>query len=125
MRTTFDLIYLSPSAPLDDDVPERVWTRKYVSYKHLRVYRCRAYVHIPKDERSKLDTKDKPCILLGYGHEEFGYRLYGPPNKKVIRSRDIIFLEDQTLQDLDLSEIQNVTPDSTPALDIQGHKVDV
>ena len=76
MRTEVDLINLSQLAPLDGDVPERVWTGKDVSYKHLRMFGCRAYVHIPKDERSKLDDKCKPIIFLGYGHEEFSYRLY-------------------------------------------------
>ena len=75
MRTAVDLINLSPSAPLDGDVPERVYTRKYVSYKHLRVFGCRPYVQILKDERSKLDDKVKECIFLGYGHEEFRYIL--------------------------------------------------
>ena len=55
MRTVVDLINLSPSVPLDNDVPKRVWTRKYVSYNHLRVSTCRAFVHIPKDESSKFD----------------------------------------------------------------------
>ena len=59
MRITIDLINLSPLSPLDSDVPERVWTEKYVSYKHLKVVGCSAYVHIPKDERSKLDDKVK------------------------------------------------------------------
>ena len=76
MRTTVDLINFSPSAPLDGDVPKRVWIGKNVSYKHLRVFGCRVYVHIPKDKRSKLDDKAKECIFLGYGHEEFGNRLW-------------------------------------------------
>jgi hypothetical protein len=45
------------------------------SYDHLRVFGCRAFVHIPKDERSKLDSKTKECIFLGYGNGQFGYRL--------------------------------------------------
>ena len=75
MRTTVDLINLSPSAPLLGDVPQRVWIGKNVTYDHLKVFGCRAFVHIPKDERSKLDDKAKQCIFLGYGHDEFGYRL--------------------------------------------------
>ena len=53
MRTAVDLINVSPSIPLDDVVPERFWTIKVVSYKHLTVFGYRAYVLIPKDERSK------------------------------------------------------------------------
>ena len=36
---------------------------------NLKVFGCRAYVHIPKDERSKLDDKVKEYIYLGYGYE--------------------------------------------------------
>ena len=94
MRIAVDLINLSPSVPLNGDVQEKVWTGKEVSYDHLRVFGCRAFVHIPKDERSKLDLKAKQCILLGYRHEEFGYRLYDPVDKKAVRSQDVVFLED-------------------------------
>ena len=83
MRTVVNLINISSSTPLDGDVPKRVQTGKDVSYKHLRVFGCRAYVHIRKDKRLKLDDKAKECIFLGYGHEEFGYVLYDPVAKKI------------------------------------------
>ena len=41
----------------------------------------------------------RPCIFLGYGDDEFGYRVWDPVDKKVFRSRDIIFMEDKTLAD--------------------------
>ena len=66
MHTAVNLINLSLSALLDGNIPERVWTGKYVTYKHLRVFGCKAYVYIPKDERSKLDDKANECIFLGY-----------------------------------------------------------
>jgi hypothetical protein len=74
MRTAVDLINLSPSIPLDGDIPQRVWIGKDVSFKHLKMFGCRAFVHIPRDERSKLVSKVKKCIFTGYRHEEFGYR---------------------------------------------------
>ena len=103
MRTSIDLINFSPSVPLKGDVPKTVWTGKDVSYDNLRVFGCKAFVHIPKDERSKLDVKAKPCIFLGYGHEEFRYRLWDPLSRKMVRSRDV-FLEDQLLDDGDKVE---------------------
>ena len=72
MRTTVDLINLSPSYPLKGDIPKRVWTGKFVSFGHLRVFGCSAFVHVPRDEQSKLDSKTKQCIFLGYSNEEFG-----------------------------------------------------
>ena len=101
MRIFVDLINLSPLYPLKGDIPEKVWTRKFVSFEHLRVFGCRAFVHVPRDKRSKLDSKTKQYIFLGYSNEEFGYRLWDPTTKKIIRSRDVIFFKDQTIEDLD------------------------
>ncbi|KAB5560993.1 hypothetical protein DKX38_005950 [Salix brachista] len=83
---------------------DRVWNGKDVSYDHLRVFGCKAFVHIPKDERSKLDVKTRQCIFLGYGLDEFGYRLYDPVEKKLVRSRDVVFMEDQTIHDIEKTE---------------------
>ena len=47
IRTSIDLIKFSISVPLKWDVPKRVWTRKNISYDHLRVFGCRAFFHIP------------------------------------------------------------------------------
>jgi hypothetical protein len=55
-------------------------------------------VHIPRDERSKLDSKTKQCIYISSPSDEFGYILWDPIKKKVVRSRDVVFLEDETIQ---------------------------
>ncbi|CAL9003904.1 unnamed protein product [Prunus brigantina] len=82
LMTAVDLINLSPSAPLNGDVPNKFWSGKDVSYNHLKVFGCRAFVHIPKYERSKLDAKSKECIFVGYANEEFGYRGDKPNNPR-------------------------------------------
>ena len=43
------LINQSTSVPLEFDIPERVWTGKYISYFHLKVYGCKAFAHVPKE----------------------------------------------------------------------------
>ena len=101
MRTTVDLINLCPSYPLEGDILERVWTGKFVSFEHLRMFGKRTFFHVPKDKRSKLDNKTKHCIFLGYSNEEFGYMLWDLGTKKIIRSKDVVFFEDQTIEDLD------------------------
>jgi transposase InsO family protein len=100
VRTTCYLINRSPSVPLKFEIPERVWSKKNVSYSHLRVFGCKAYVHIPKERRSKLDDKATPCIFLGYGNEEFGYRLWDPKKRRIVRCRDVVFYENQIGVDL-------------------------
>ncbi|KAL4582349.1 hypothetical protein LXL04_006896 [Taraxacum kok-saghyz] len=89
------LINRSPSVPLNFEVPEKIWTGKYISYSHLRVFGCKAFAHVSSELRKKLDLKSTPCIFIGYGDEEFGYKLWDPELKKVIRSKDVVFYENQ------------------------------
>ena len=35
-----------------------------------------------RDERGKLDSKARKCILLGYGRDRKGYRLYDPVQQR-------------------------------------------
>ena len=107
MLTACYLINRSPSAPLGFDVPEKVWTCKEISYNHLKVFGCKAFIHVPKEQRSKLDDKALPCIFIGYGNEEFGYKVWDPKTRKVIRSRDVVFHEDQTMKDSNKEEQQS------------------
>jgi transposase InsO family protein len=44
------------SVPLVGDIPRRVWSSKDVLYKQLKVFGCKTFVHIPRDEISKLDS---------------------------------------------------------------------
>ena len=126
LMTTTYVINRSPSENLDGDVPQRVWTDKDVSYRHLKVFDCLAYVHVTKDKRGKLDTKTRPSIFLGYGDDEFGYRLWNLQEKKVIRSRDIVFMEEKTIADWE-SEKKTTTFESTdkdPLLEREEPPVD-
>ncbi|GKF61672.1 retrovirus-related pol polyprotein from transposon TNT 1-94, partial [Tanacetum coccineum] len=100
LNTMVHVINLTPCVPFRFDVPDRVWSGKDVLYCYLCVFVCKASVRIPKDERLKLDVKGKPRVFLGYGQDEFRYRLYEPVQKKLIRSRDEVFEEDLTLKDV-------------------------
>ena len=61
------------------------------------MFGCKAFVHILKEERTKLDEKSTLCIFVGYADEEFGYGLWDPEKRKIIRSRDVVFLQDKKL----------------------------
>jgi hypothetical protein len=100
LLATVYLINLLPSYPSQGDVPNRVYYGKEVSYDHLKVFGCKAFVHIPQDEKSKLDSKTRQCIFLGYRGYQFGYKLFDPIARKVVRSRDVVFVEDQTIEDI-------------------------
>ncbi|KAE8691239.1 hypothetical protein F3Y22_tig00110890pilonHSYRG00161 [Hibiscus syriacus] len=92
------LINRSPRASLAGKVVEEVWTGHDVSFDNLRIFGCPAYVHVPADERSKLDAKSKECIFLGYKKGVKGFKFWDPVAKKVVISRDVIFDEQSMLQ---------------------------
>jgi len=63
LYTVAHVTNLSPIVVLQTDVLDKVWYGKDVSYSHLRVFRYKAFVHVPKDERSRLDAKTREVHL--------------------------------------------------------------
>ena len=70
-------------------------TRKWI-VEQLRVFGCVAYAHVPKEKRKKLDDKGVKCIFTRYSPKSKAYRLYDPLNNKMILSRDVEFLKNQS-----------------------------
>ena len=56
-------------------------------------------MQVPKEKRLKLDDKETMCIFIRYGNEEFGYRLWDSEEQKIVRSRDVVFHEHETIED--------------------------
>ena len=83
----------SPTKAVTGMTPYEGWTGQKPRVDGLRVFGCQAFVHIPKDERKKLDSKSKKCVFVGYGATTKGYRLCDPLRKEIIHSRDVIFNE--------------------------------
>jgi hypothetical protein len=78
---------------LDGGILDEEWTGKKVNYSFLKTFDCEEFVHIDKENRTKFEVKSKKCTFIGYGVNDFGYRLWDYENKKIIRSRDVIFNE--------------------------------
>ena len=104
VNTAAYLINRGPSIPLDGKIPKEVWSGKEVNLSHLRVFGCISYVQIDSAERSKLDAKSNKCVFVGYVGDEFGYRFWDYENRKIIRSRDVIFNEKVMYKDKSIAE---------------------
>ncbi|NDA63213.1 MAG: hypothetical protein EBX50_14410 [Chitinophagia bacterium] len=88
---------MSPTKALSNITPAEAWTGKKPNAEHLRIFGCRAYVHVPSQKRTKLDPKSKVCIFVGYDMDSKAYRLLDPSNNTLIISRDVTFEEGQAL----------------------------
>jgi hypothetical protein len=87
------LINIGPSGSLDGRIPEEAWTCKKVNYSFLKTFGCESFVHIDKENRTKLEEKSKKCTFIGYSVNDFGYLLWDYENNKIIRIRYLIFNE--------------------------------
>jgi hypothetical protein len=126
INTAAYLINRGPSVPLEQRIPEEVWSGKEVNLSWLKVFGCTAYVHISDHARGKLDPKSLKCTFIGYGGDEFGYRLWDDQNKKIIRTRDVIFNEKLMYKDRSTAQstspVQN-DPVSTELADLSDSSV--
>jgi hypothetical protein len=90
------MVYIENRCPvktLDSKTPQKAWTSKKPDIFHLRVFNYKTYAHIPNEKRSKLESKSIPCVFLKYCERTKAYRLMCVETKRIIKSRDVVFLE--------------------------------
>lgn len=59
-----------------------MWLGRKPNVANLRIFGCEAFVHIHKENQSKLDPKAQKCIFIGYGENVKGYKLWNPLTQK-------------------------------------------
>ena len=59
----------------------------------MRVFGCVAYLHVPKHKKSKLDSKSKRCIFIGYKDGLKVYKIWNLETWKVVYNQDVVFRE--------------------------------
>jgi hypothetical protein len=94
IHTTIYLRNRSPTASLDGITPYEAWFGFKPRVKHLRVFGSVCYALVPKEKRTKLDSRSLKCTMIGYSDEKKGYRLLS--DGKFIVSRDVIFDENES-----------------------------
>lgn len=89
-----DIINVIPNAS-NGIAPNEMWHDKKCNMKIFRVFGCRAMVWQPDQKRKKLDAKSYPCVFLRYADDAKAYRLYDMATKKIVISRDVVFMENK------------------------------
>jgi hypothetical protein len=85
-----------PSRALPSITPEEAWTGRKPCISHMRVFGCIVYAMVPNEKRGKLHAKGTKCLFLGYCEGTKAYRLMCVQSKKIIKCRDVEFMEDST-----------------------------
>jgi hypothetical protein len=79
--------------------PLEVLTGEKPSVSHLRVFGSKCFVHVPQEKRKKLDPVAEEGILIGYKANSKGYRILRKSDGGVQVSKDVKFLEAETVED--------------------------
>ena len=66
VNTANFIIKRSPSSAIDFKIPEEVWLGTPIDYSSIKIFGCPAYVHMQSGECSRLDSKSRKCIFLGF-----------------------------------------------------------
>jgi hypothetical protein len=85
---------------------------------HLRIFGFPVYVHVPKDERSKLDPLGKKGIFVGYSETSKAYRVYISSHRQIEISRDVTFDEDVAFSRSRKNHIDEVHDEDSKAPEI-------
>lgn len=85
--------------------PYELWYGRRADARHMNVFGSKCFVHVPKEDRRKLDNTATDMILIGYDEQSKAYRCYDMIKKKVTISRDVRFIN-QELQKRKADEIE-------------------
>ncbi|XP_049301969.1 uncharacterized protein LOC105228281 isoform X1 [Bactrocera dorsalis] len=105
---------------LVDNTPYEEFVGRKPSVAHLRVFGSLA-IALNKTISKKYRAKGKLMIMVGYSDMAKAYRLMDPDTRKVIVSRDVIFLEDkyigsnETSHDIVEFDVGEILPDADEA----------
>jgi hypothetical protein len=90
------VVYLKNRTPMGSIVgktPYEAWHGRRPLLKHLRVFGCLAFIHVPKEKQKKLDYRATPGIFVGYSISTKQYFVYDPLARTLHRSRDVVLRE--------------------------------
>ena len=61
-----------------------------------KVFGCVAYVHVPREKRTKLEPCAIRCMFVGYGNHQKGYKCFDLETGKTYVTMDVTFLESES-----------------------------
>lgn len=82
-----------------EKTPYEVWKGAQPNLTHTRNFDNEAFLHIPKDQREKVDSKSVKSRFVGFYELQKNYLLKSPVTQKVLISRDVIFNEDYPVKE--------------------------
>src|SRR5579859_5027981 len=95
MELVETVVYLKNRSPTSAvaSTPYELWHGTALNLSHLKIIGSTAYVHVPKEKRTKLDTHSHKGIMIGYGGGTNQYKVWDLTRDDIVVSRDVVFIE--------------------------------
>ncbi|KAK9140896.1 hypothetical protein Scep_010577 [Stephania cephalantha] len=92
-NTAVFLLNRLPTKVVNGKTPFEAWYGFKPNLKNLKIFGCLCFTHVPQIKRDKLDNKVVPGIFIGYNNTSKAYRVFQPQSRKILISRDVVFME--------------------------------
>jgi hypothetical protein len=77
-----------------------MFTGKKPEVRHLKIFGCPVFIHIPKEKRNKLEPYRKKGIFVGYCEVSKAFKIYILGHCHIDISKDVTFDEEETIKKL-------------------------
>jgi hypothetical protein len=74
--------------------PEEAFTEVKPVVRHLGIFGCHVYIHVPKEKRTKLDPSGRKGTFFGYNESSKEYQIYITGLRQIEVRRDVYFEEE-------------------------------
>ena len=101
-----------------DKTPWEMFVGQVPSVGHMRAFGSTAYVHIPKEKRTKIAPVSEKGVFLGYEPTTKGYRILRDRDGVIVVTRNVVFDERPRQKSGDNEfelEIEEEEPETLPA----------
>lgn len=85
----------SPTIAVKNVTPKEKWSGRKCDLSTVKIFGCKAFMHIPKQKRRKWDPKSKELIHTGFCDDAKANRLLDTTTNEVFSARGVIFFENK------------------------------
>jgi hypothetical protein len=75
-----------------------MFTGKKLEVRHLKIFGCPVFIHIPKEKRNKMEPSRKKGIFVGYCEVSKAFKIYILGQHHIDISKDVTFDEEETIK---------------------------
>lgn len=90
------------------ETPEKRYCSSKLEVSNMRTFDCLAFIHVPKQNGKKLESKTYEGLMMEYDSYSEAYHIFDLVKRKIVMMRDVVFNEQKLeLDHIDTTSILN------------------